>query len=105
MVKSLEISGFPMCKPREKECYYTRFTPKNEKILQSMLYTEMVQGIFYANEVYRLTGIIKQDGIIYSILTIMNATGSIVFDNLALLLAMGVFGEIIMKKQSLLTAR
>ena len=32
-------------------------------------------------------------------------SGSIVFDNLALLLAMGVFGEIIMKKQSLLTAR
>lgn len=36
------------------------------------------------------TPLIKQDGIIYSILTIMKATGSIVFDNLALLFAMGV---------------
>lgn len=41
-------------------------------------------------EAYHLTDIIKQGGILYSILTIMKATGSIVFDNLALLFAMGV---------------
>ena len=41
-------------------------------------------------EAYHLTSIIRQGGILYSILTIMKATGSIVFDNLALLFAMGV---------------
>lgn len=41
-------------------------------------------------EAYHLTNVIRQGGILYSILTIMKATGSIVFDNLALLFAMGV---------------
>ena len=41
-------------------------------------------------EAYHLTRMIRQGGILYSILTIMKATGSIVFDNLALLFAMGV---------------
>lgn len=41
-------------------------------------------------EAYHLTNIIREGGILYSILTIMKATGSVVFDNLALLFAMGV---------------
>ena len=41
-------------------------------------------------EAYHLTNVIRQGGILYSILTIMKATGSVVFDNLALLFAMGV---------------
>ena len=38
-------------------------------------------------EAYHLTRMIRQGGILYSILTIMKATGSVVFDNLALLFA------------------
>lgn len=41
-------------------------------------------------EAYHLTNIIREGGILYSILTVMKATGSVVFDNLALLFAMGV---------------
>ena len=41
-------------------------------------------------EAYHLTGIIRQGGILYVVLTIMKAAGSVVFDNLALLFAMGV---------------
>ena len=41
-------------------------------------------------ETYNLTGIIKEGGLLYTILDIMSKTGSIVFDNLALLFAMGV---------------
>lgn len=41
-------------------------------------------------ETYRLTGIIYEGGILYTVLDIMSKTGSIVFDNLALLFAMGV---------------
>ncbi|MBQ8893069.1 MAG: PTS transporter subunit EIIC [Clostridia bacterium] len=41
-------------------------------------------------EAYHLTNIIKEGGILYTILDIMSKTGSIVFDNLALLFAMGV---------------
>ena len=41
-------------------------------------------------EAYHLTNIIKINGILYSILVIMKETGSVVFDNLALLFAMGV---------------
>lgn len=41
-------------------------------------------------ETYGLTGIIKEGGVLYTILDIMSKTGSIVFDNLALLFAMGV---------------
>ncbi|MDD7739344.1 MAG: glucose PTS transporter subunit IIA [Lachnospiraceae bacterium] len=41
-------------------------------------------------ETYHLTGAIRQGGIFYSVLTIMKETGSIIFDNLALLFAMGV---------------
>ena len=41
-------------------------------------------------ETYRLTGIISEGGLLYTILDIMSKTGSIVFDNLALLFAMGV---------------
>ena len=41
-------------------------------------------------EAYRLTNIIKEGGILYTILDIMSKTGSVVFDNLALLFAMGV---------------
>lgn len=41
-------------------------------------------------EAYHLTNIIKTNGILYSILVIMKETGSVVFDNLALLFAMGV---------------
>ena len=41
-------------------------------------------------EAYNLTEIIKEGGVLYTILDIMSKTGSIVFDNLALLFAMGV---------------
>ncbi|MBQ2390925.1 MAG: PTS transporter subunit EIIC [Clostridia bacterium] len=41
-------------------------------------------------EAYHLTNIIKEGGILYTILDIMSKTGSAVFDNLALLFAMGV---------------
>lgn len=41
-------------------------------------------------ETYRLTGIIYEGGLLYTILDIMSKTGSAVFDNLALLFAMGV---------------
>ena len=41
-------------------------------------------------ETYNLTGIITEGGLIYTILDIMSKTGSVVFDNLALLFAMGV---------------
>ena len=41
-------------------------------------------------EAYHLTNIIKEGGLLYTILNIMSKTGSVVFDNLALLFAMGV---------------
>ncbi len=41
-------------------------------------------------ETYGLTNIIKEGGFIYTVLDIMAKTGSVVFDNLALLFAMGV---------------
>lgn len=41
-------------------------------------------------ETYKLGGIIYEGGILYTILDIMSKTGSAVFDNLALLFAMGV---------------
>ena len=41
-------------------------------------------------EAYHLTEIIREGGLLYTILDIMSKTGSIVFDNLALLFAMGV---------------
>ena len=41
-------------------------------------------------EAYHLTEIIKEGGILYTILDIMSKTGNVVFDNLALLFAMGV---------------
>ncbi len=41
-------------------------------------------------ETYGLTSIITEGGILYTILDIMSKTGNIVFDNLALLFAMGV---------------
>ncbi|MGN1423339.1 MAG: glucose PTS transporter subunit IIA [Oscillospiraceae bacterium] len=41
-------------------------------------------------ETYHLTGIITEGGVLYTILDIMSKTGSAVFDNLALLFAMGV---------------
>lgn len=41
-------------------------------------------------ETYGLTNIIKEGGVLYAILDIMSKTGSAVFDNLALLFAMGV---------------
>lgn len=41
-------------------------------------------------ETYRLTNIIQEGGFLYTILDIMSKTGSVVFDNLALLFAMGV---------------
>lgn len=41
-------------------------------------------------ETYHLTNIIKEGGVLYTILDIMAKTGSAVFDNLALLFAMGV---------------
>lgn len=41
-------------------------------------------------ETYRLTNIIREGGLLYTILDIMSKTGSIVFDNLPLLFAIGV---------------
>ncbi len=41
-------------------------------------------------ETYRLTNIIKEGGVLYTVLDIMSKTGSAVFDNLALLFAVGV---------------
>lgn len=41
-------------------------------------------------ETYNLGGIISEGGVLYTILDIMSRTGSAVFDNLALLFAMGV---------------
>ncbi|MBQ3100435.1 MAG: PTS transporter subunit EIIC [Clostridia bacterium] len=41
-------------------------------------------------EAYGLTNVIKEGGILYSILDIMSKTGSVVFDNLPLLFAIGV---------------
>ena len=41
-------------------------------------------------ETYRLTKIINEGGILYTVLDIMSKTGSVVFDNLPLLFAMGV---------------
>lgn len=41
-------------------------------------------------ETYHLTNIIREGGVLYTILDIMAKTGSAVFDNLALLFAMGV---------------
>ena len=41
-------------------------------------------------ETYRLTNIIREGGLLYTLLDIMSKTGSVVFDNLALLFAMGV---------------
>ena len=41
-------------------------------------------------ETYRLTNIIYEGGFLYTLLDIMSKTGSVVFDNLALLFAMGV---------------
>ena len=41
-------------------------------------------------ETYGLVNVIKEGGILYTILDIMSKTGSVVFDNLALLFAIGV---------------
>lgn len=41
-------------------------------------------------EAYNLAGVIKEGGILYTILSIMSKTGEVVFDNLPLLFAMGV---------------
>ncbi len=41
-------------------------------------------------ETYRLTNIIREGGVLYTVLDIMSKTGSAVFDNLSLLFAMGV---------------
>lgn len=41
-------------------------------------------------EAYNLTGIIREGGVLYTIFDIMSKTGSVVFDNLALLFAVGV---------------
>jgi len=41
-------------------------------------------------ETYRLSGFIYEGGILYTVLDIMSKTGSVVFDNLPLLFAMGV---------------
>ena len=41
-------------------------------------------------ETYRLTGFIYEGGLLYTILDIMSRTGSVVFDNLPLLFAIGV---------------
>ncbi len=41
-------------------------------------------------ETYNLTGIITEGGILYTVLDIMSKTGSVIFDNLALLFAVGV---------------
>lgn len=41
-------------------------------------------------EAYNLTGVIQEGGFLYTVFDVMRKTGSIVFDNLALLFAMGV---------------
>lgn len=41
-------------------------------------------------ETYNLTGIITEGGVLYTVLDIMSKTGSVIFDNLALLFAIGV---------------
>ena len=41
-------------------------------------------------EAYNLTGLIQEGGALYTVFDIMKTTGSVVFDNLALLFAMGV---------------
>lgn len=41
-------------------------------------------------EAYNLTGVIQEGGFLYTIFALMKCTGSVVFDNLALLFAMGV---------------
>lgn len=41
-------------------------------------------------EAYNLTGIIREGGILYTVFDIMSRAGGVVFDNLALLFAMGV---------------
>lgn len=41
-------------------------------------------------EAYNLTGVINEGGFLYTIFDLMKCTGSVVFDNLALLFAMGV---------------
>lgn len=41
-------------------------------------------------ETFKLTGVIYEGGILYTVLDIMSKTGSVVFDNLALLFAVGV---------------
>ncbi len=41
-------------------------------------------------EAYGLTNVIREGGLLYTVLSIMSRTGSVVFDNLALLFAMGV---------------
>lgn len=41
-------------------------------------------------QTYGLTNIIKEGGVLYTVLDIMSKTGSVVFDNLALLFSMGV---------------
>ncbi len=41
-------------------------------------------------EAYNLTNIIKEGGVLYTVFDIMSKTGSVVFDNLALLFAVGV---------------
>lgn len=41
-------------------------------------------------EAYNLTGVIQEGGFLYTIFDLMKCTGSVVFDNLALLFAMGV---------------
>ena len=41
-------------------------------------------------EAYHLTNVFKEGGVLFTLLDIMSKTGSIVFDNLALLFAMGV---------------
>lgn len=41
-------------------------------------------------ETYHLTGIIYEGGILYTILDVMSKTGNVIFENLALLFAMGV---------------
>ena len=46
-------------------------------------------------ETYHLGKFIYEGGVLYTILDIMSKTGSAVFDNLALLFAMGVFGGIL----------
>ncbi|MBQ6569532.1 MAG: PTS transporter subunit EIIC, partial [Clostridia bacterium] len=41
-------------------------------------------------EAYRLTNVIKEGGVLYTVLDVMSKAGSVVFDNLALLFAIGV---------------